>query len=113
MLEIFLAPLSFLQKALKSYDDKPEGIITQQAIHESPYIIRGRDKGIPAWHYILVPVNKLADLKAQRPGADLDVRDFGRLIQYRNKSGTTLQMSGWGRYPSKMIETWVDKHYGQ
>jgi hypothetical protein len=113
ILEIFLVLLSFLQKALKRYEDKPEGIITQQALHESVYLIRGRDDGIPAWHHILVPANKLADLTALPAGSNLDVTAFGRHIQYRNKSGITLQMSGWGRDPSKMIETWMKEHYGQ
>ncbi len=76
-------------------------------------IILGKNQGSPAWFYILVPAHKLADLKAQQVGTRLDVTQFGSMIKYRNKRGEVKPMSGWGTDPPKMIETWIDEHYGK
>jgi len=82
-------------------------------LNERLYIIRGKDQGRPAWHYILVPVNKVADLKAQKPGGTIDVTKFGNIIEYRDKQGKIKPMSGWGTNPPKMIETWIENQYSE
>ncbi len=103
----------FLQKALSSYENRPEEIVTEPKISDSAFIIRGKDRGREAWHYILVPADKLADLKAHPSGADIDVKKFGSVIQYRNHRGKIMPMSGWGIDPPKMIDMWIEEHYGQ
>jgi hypothetical protein len=77
------------------------------------FLIRGKDKGRQAWYYILVPADKLADIRAQRAGSNIDVTEFGPIIQYRDHQGRTVSTSDWGTDPPKMIEMWIDEHYGQ
>lgn len=103
----------FLQKALTSYAERPEETITESKFSDCVFTIRGKDQGRPGWHCILVPGEKLADIKAHPTGATMNVNDFGSVIEYRNHQGKTLPMSGWGKDPPKMIEIWFDEHYGQ
>ncbi len=88
-------------------------MITEQSCTDSLHIIRGKDKGLPAWHYIVVPANKLADIKAQPLGGTIDVTKFGCVIEYRNKRGEVKPMSGRGIDPPKMFEIWLSEQYGQ
>lgn len=106
-------PLLFLQKALTSYEERPIEILTKQKINESLYIIRGKDQGRPAWHYILVPVSAVSALKAQKPGETIDITKFGRLIEYRNRKDKVLPTSGWGADPPKLFQLWIEDQYGQ
>ncbi len=101
-----------MQKALSSYEDRPVGIITKQKIDESVFIIRGKDKGLPAWHYIMVPISKAADLKSQKAGITIDVTNFGAVVKYRNKRGETKTASGWGTDPPEMLQIWIGSRYG-
>jgi hypothetical protein len=66
-----------------------------------------------AWHFILVPANKLADIRAQPAGGNIDVTEFGSILKYRDHQGRTESTSGWGKDPPKMIEVWIHEHYGQ
>ncbi|CAF4686927.1 unnamed protein product, partial [Rotaria sp. Silwood2] len=84
---------------LTSYEDWPKAIITEQIFSDTVFIIRGKDGGRPAWHYLMVPVNKLADLKAQQPGTIIDVTKFGRLMKYFNNRDKVMPLSGWGTDP--------------
>jgi hypothetical protein len=76
-------------------------------------IFRGEDEGVPAWHCVLVPIGKVADSKAQKPGTAIDVTNFGRFIKYHDNQGNIREMSGWGTGPSKMLRRWAKKHYGK
>lgn len=77
------------------------------------FIIRGKEKRSPAWHYILVSSSKIADLKAQKADTTIDIRKFGRIVEYRNKRGEIKRMSGWGVDPPKMFEIWMSAQYGE
>lgn len=98
---------------MSSYDERPVEKVTKQKIDESLYIIRGKDQGRPAWHYILVPVSAVAALKAQKPGETIDITKFGRLIDYRDRKNKVSAASGWGVDPPKMFQLWMEDQYGQ
>jgi hypothetical protein len=100
-----------LQKALTSYEERPVTIITKQRVDESLFIIRGKDQGLPAWHFVLVPISKVVELKAQQPSETIDITKFGRLIEYRDYRNRTLPTSGWGTDPPKMFHLWIEDQY--
>ena len=53
------------------------------------YLVRGNDKGKPAWHYVLVDKVKEEDFKAKVATGTINVADYGKII-----------CSGWGENPS-------------
>ena len=67
------------------------------------FLIRGKDGGRPAWHYVLVESRqKHKDLKNQRKGSNIDVADYGKIVK-----------SGWGVDPSKEIMEEIEEKYGE
>ena len=73
--------------------------ITKQMPGDRVFIIRGKDRGCSAWHYILVPGNKINELKDHTAGAKIDITRFGRVIEYNDEDRHNKQASGWGKYP--------------
>ena len=56
----------------------------------------------PAWHYVLIEDElKYEEIKKQKPGKNIDVTDYGRIIE-----------SGWGKNPPKNIVEKINKEYG-
>ena len=53
------------------------------------YLVRGEDKGKPAWHYVLVDKEKEDDFKTKVATGTIDVAKYGKII-----------CSGWGKNPS-------------
>ncbi len=102
-----------MQKSLTSYGDRPQAIVTKQKFSESVRIIRDKDRGIPEWHYILVPFYNVVHFKGHPTCPTIDITRFGRVIEYRNNRGEIKSMAGSGTDPPKMIQTWVDEHYGK
>ncbi|CAF0930245.1 unnamed protein product [Rotaria sordida] len=100
-----------LQNLLISYEDRPKAIVTEQELGELVYVFRGIEKGRPVWRYVLVPANKLNDLEAQHASTNINVLEFGRLIEYLDNGGKIEQMFGWGFDPPKIIQTWIEEHY--
>jgi len=76
------------------------------------FIIRGKDQGCPAWHYILVPGNKINELKNHTAGATIDITRFGRLIVYNDEGRHNKQTSGWGKDPPKKLSKWLETRFG-
>ena len=68
---------------------------------ERIYLVRGKDKGKPCWHYVLVEKHLLGlFLKRTNRGLGLDVADFGNVLE-----------SGWGKDPPKnTIDKILKKH---
>ena len=58
---------------------------------ERIYLVRGRDRGKPAWHYVQVE-KVLLPLFLRRIGGRLDVADFGLILK-----------SGWGKDPPENV----------
>ena len=52
------------------------------------YLVRGEDKGKPAWHYVMVDRSLLGLFLKRTEGGSLDVKDFGTVLE-----------SGWGKDP--------------
>jgi len=86
--------------------------MTKQRWNDIPFIIQGTDQCIPAWHYILVPHNKIDYLKQKQIGETIDCRIFDSIITYRDNRNRVLPMSGWGIDPPLPIQTWLNKHFG-
>ena len=55
---------------------------------ERVYLVRGKDKGKPAWHYVLVDKHLLGLFLKKTNGGNVDVADFGAVLR-----------SGWGKDP--------------
>ncbi len=92
------------QKDLKKAETGYEKIIkkkTKKALEGKVFLIRGKDNGKPAWHYVLVSPEKIQQLKKQKSGTNIDVTDFGKIIK-----------SGWGEDPSDEIVKEIEEEYG-
>ena len=86
--EISMSKLYSRVKGLQlTNESKPIEGLTKQSWNESLFLIRGRDEGIPAWHYILVPHHKIDQLKNHQSDETIDCQQFGTLIQYRDNHG--------------------------
>jgi hypothetical protein len=75
---------------------------TLSALDPKVFLIRGKDNGRPAWHYVLIPHENIKKLKVQKAGTNIDVTDFGKIIR-----------SGWGENPSDEIIQEVEAEYGE
>ena len=56
------------------------------------YLVRGKDRGKPAWHYVQVEKVLLPLFLRRTNGGDLDVADFGLVLK-----------SGWGKDPPENV----------
>ena len=74
---------------------------TKKALEGKVFLIRGKDNGRAAWHYVLVSPEKIKELRHQKSGTNIDVTDFGNIIR-----------SGWGENPSDEIVKEVEDEYG-
>ena len=62
----------------------------KQNSDERIYLVRGKDRGKLAWHYVLVERHLLGLFLKRTNGGSLDVADFGTVLK-----------SGWGQDPPK------------
>ena len=67
---------------------------------ERIYLIRGKDKGKQAWHYVLVDEDKIVTFNAKVKSGNIDVADYG-----------TVLYSGWGQDPPKDIKHKIDLRF--
>jgi hypothetical protein len=65
------------------------------------YLIRGKDAGRPAWHYVQIDGMKLRAFKRALATGSLDVSQYGEILK-----------SGWGEDPPGDIVKWVKDRYG-
>ena len=59
---------------------------------EKIYLVRGKDREKPAWHYVLVKKALLPLFLRRTKGGNVDVADFGRVLK-----------SGWGKDPPENV----------
>ena len=64
----------------------------KENVGERFYLVRGKDRGKPAWHYVLVKKALLPLFLRRAKGGNVDVADFGRVLK-----------SGWGKDPPEDI----------
>ena len=64
--------------------------------------MRGKDKGRPAWHYVLLVDDEetIQKFKDKVKSGTLDVADYGQVLK-----------SGWGKDPPNEVKDWIDKQY--
>lgn len=69
---------------------------------ERVYLVRGKDNGKPAWHYVLVVDDEETTemFLAQIKSGNLDVSDYGQVLK-----------SGWGQNPPNEVKELIDKKY--
>lgn len=64
------------------------------------YLVRGKDRGKAAWHYVLVDKGKKQMFLAAAKSGSLDVADYGEVLY-----------SGWGQDPPADIKKKIDDQY--
>lgn len=65
------------------------------------YLVRGKDRGRDAWHYVLVNKPLLPIFLEKTNGGSIDVAEYGEVLY-----------SGWGKDPSQDIVDKIEKEYG-
>jgi hypothetical protein len=91
------------QKALKTKSQGFEKVVKKKRnpLEGKVFLVRGKDNGRAAWHYVLVSKEREIELKKQRAGTNIDVADYGKIIK-----------SGWGEEPSDEIKKQIEEEYG-
>ena len=64
------------------------------------YLVRGKDRGKPAWHYVLVDEGKVNAFKETVASGTVDVAVYGKVIE-----------SGWGRDPPDDVKNAIDSFF--
>ena len=64
------------------------------------YLVRGKDKDKPAWHYVLIKEDKLNMFKDKVESGTIDVADYGVVLR-----------SGWGKDPPEEVKSAVDAFF--
>lgn len=67
---------------------------------ENIFLVRGKDKGRPAWHYVEVKRPLLKMFQEKTRGGPVDVAQYGPVVQ-----------SGWGANPPKTVMNDIEKRY--
>ena len=65
------------------------------------FLVRGKDKGRPAWHYVLVDKHKREMFLARSKSGSMDVALYGEILY-----------SGWGENPSEDIVQKIKDEFG-
>lgn len=68
---------------------------------EYVYLVRGKDRGKPAWHYVLIEKMKLPIFLEMVKGESIDVAKYGKVLY-----------SGWGEDPPEDIVKKVEEEFG-
>ena len=81
---------------------------TKLSNNERIFLVRGNDKGRPAWHYAQLvddegSVRKFIELtQGENAGIHtINIEDYGQVIK-----------SGWGHDPPNDVKDWMQKNYG-
>ncbi|MGN7661684.1 MAG: hypothetical protein ACTJLK_03620 [Anaplasma sp.] len=65
------------------------------------FLVRGKDKGRPAWHYVLVDKGKREMFLAKSKSGSMDVALYGSILY-----------SGWGENPPEDIVKKIEEEFG-
>ncbi|MDM8335468.1 hypothetical protein [Wolbachia pipientis] len=65
------------------------------------YLVRGKDRGRSAWHYVLVDKDKREMFLAKSRTGSMDVADYGEILY-----------SGWGEDPPQEIVDKINEEFG-
>ena len=64
------------------------------------HLVRGTDKGKPAWHYVLVEEDKLNMFKDKVESGTIDVAEYGVVLK-----------SGWGKDPPEEVKSAISSFF--
>ncbi|MBD0391543.1 hypothetical protein IC220_03615 [Wolbachia endosymbiont of Pentalonia nigronervosa] len=65
------------------------------------YLVRGKDRGRSAWHYVLVDKEKREMFLAKSRTGSMDVADYGEILH-----------SGWGENPPQEVVDKINEEFG-
>ena len=77
-------------------------MINHKALHYSPelvYLVRGKDQGKPAWHYVKVKRPLINLFLKKTNGGTSNVADYGEIIK-----------SGWGEDPDEKTVEYINEY---
>lgn len=74
---------------------------TKRSRSDFIYLVRGKDRGKSAWHYVLVDKEKREMFLAKSRTGSIDVADYGEILY-----------SGWGEDPPQAIVDKVNEEFG-
>ncbi|MDD9331292.1 MAG: hypothetical protein PV340_01305 [Wolbachia sp.] len=74
---------------------------TRRSRSDLIYLVRGKDRGKSAWHYVLVDKEKREMFLAKSRTGSMDVADYGEIIH-----------SGWGENPPQEIVDKINEEFG-
>ena len=70
----------------------------KESLSDRIYLVRGKDRGRPSWHYVVVEKALLGLFLKRTNGGHLDVADFGAVLK-----------SGWGKDPPESVRMEIRK----
>lgn len=88
----------------KKFSERHKGSFVEQqknTASELVYLVRGKDRGMAAWHYVLVDKMKLPLFLNKIKSGNIDVSLYGDVLY-----------SGWGEDPSEDIVKKIEEQYG-
>ncbi|MGL9725464.1 MAG: hypothetical protein ACR5KV_01775 [Wolbachia sp.] len=74
---------------------------TKRSRSDLIYLVRGKDRGRSAWHYVLVNKEKREMFLAKSRTGSIDVADYGEILY-----------SGWGEDPLQAIVDKINEEFG-
>ena len=74
---------------------------TRRSRSDLIYLVRGKDRGKSAWHYVLVDKEKREMFLAKSRTGSMDVADYGEILY-----------SGWGEDPPQEIVDKINEEFG-
>ena len=93
--------MSFAEKyGKKKSEDSSFKTLVEKSSNELVYLVRGKDNGKAAWHYVYVDKNKLPIFLKKVESGSIDVAEYGKVLY-----------SGWGEDPSQDIVDKIKEEY--
>ncbi|QKX02080.1 hypothetical protein [Wolbachia endosymbiont of Dirofilaria (Dirofilaria) immitis] len=75
--------------------------VTRRSRSDLIYLVRGKDRGRSAWHYVLIDKDKREMFLAKSRTGSMDVADYGEILY-----------SGWGENPPQGIVDKINEEFG-
>ncbi|QKX01376.1 hypothetical protein GOY13_00045 [Wolbachia endosymbiont of Cruorifilaria tuberocauda] len=98
--EAFSGSCSIKSKS-RALNERSFADATRRSRSDLIYLVRGKDRGISAWHYILVDKDKKEIFLVKSRTGSMDVADYGEILY-----------SGWGENPPQEIVDKINDEFG-